>query len=53
MPVHRVALDDLETEFAKIEKTERVIATEWSVDGAILIFTEAKQNRAPGVKETR
>ena len=34
---------DVETEVERIEKTERVISTSPSGDGAVLVFTEPKR----------
>ncbi len=54
MPVHRVPLSDVETYIEAIEQTERIIAVESSGDGAVLVFTEARdQRRIPGKPETR
>lgn len=53
MPVHRVALTDLEATVAKIEETERIVSTSPSGDGALIVVTETRRERAAGGKETR
>jgi len=54
MPVHRVPNDQLEERVAEIERSERILAIQGAGDGAYVIVTEAKTQRAkPGEKETR
>jgi hypothetical protein len=55
MPSHRVHLDDLEDEIARIEATEKIISTERHGDVLIVITEPAAsaKRRAPGERETR
>jgi hypothetical protein len=54
MPVHRVPVSEVEAFVADLEQRERIVSTEVVGDGAVLIFTEPKdQRRAPGEQETR
>lgn len=55
MPVHRVAMKDLESEIARIEETETITASFPSGDGAAIVFTEPKRSKRAkaGEVETR
>jgi len=53
MPVHRIALAELEERVAEIEKSERIVAVDTCGDGAVLVVTEPSRRARPGDKETR
>lgn len=54
MPVTRVAIDDLESTVAKLEKQHRIVAVTESGPGAFVVVYEPRATRtAPGDKETR
>lgn len=55
MPVHRVLIADVEIRLNEIEATERVVSVTGAGDGAVLVFTEARDSRRlkPGQPENR
>lgn len=51
LPVHRVAVEDVEDAIAAIQRTEKIITSAAIGDGALLVITEKKIGRP--AKETR